>query len=253
MYKQKPWTLDKKSRINKSPYIKNREADLAISTARVQKLFKENKDKTYSNNEISSILGMSLGTVSEITNRLEAIQDIKIVRVRQLKSALSQVFQHYSGSYPPVFKERGKEDSIVSVHALFTSNINKVFTKNELLQNLDNSEGKVRRSIQILLLDGHIKLVGSTENGQALYQHKDGNKKGIEIYQDKDDNYITLSNYLKNNNLKEKRSYFKHNLRKKTFRLFYSNIGLLKEYLIEDLDKIKGNMNKKGFLTGIFS
>ena len=79
------------------------------------------------------------------------------------------------------------------------------------------------------------------------------NKTGIKIFQDKDDNYMALSNYLKSNNLKEERSYFEHNLKKKIFRLFYSNIGLLKEYLIEDLDKIKGNMNKKNILDKIFN
>lgn len=254
MYRQKPWTLeDKKQRVRKSPYIKNRQADLAISTAKVLRLFRENKEKTYSNNEIASILGISLGTVSGITNRLEAIKNIKIVKVRQLKSALSQVFQHSAGSSFAVTKERGKEDTIVSVFSLFVSNKNKVFTKDEIMHNLTNSEGQIRLALQILLLNGEIKLVGETDKRCAQYQHKDGNKKGFQIFDTEDENYITLPEYLELNNLKEHKNFFEQNAKTRKYRRFYTSKGILKQYLKEDLDKIKDSLNKKPFLNSLLT
>lgn len=235
MYKTEPWTLNEKDlEVKKSPYIKNREADLAISTARVRKFLENNKDKVFSNNEIADNLGISLGTVSNITNRLESISDIKIVKVRQLRSALSQVFQHTEGPLPAVTKERGRRDAILNVLDRFRQNPNEVFTKDSLVETVNNSEGKIRLSLQILLLNGTIKLVG-TEFGKAQYQYKTGNKKGMEIYVNRDENYTTVKNYTKERNLKP--SAFK-NLDESKSRLYYSSVGLIKEFPIEYLDKI---------------
>ena len=48
MYKTEPWTLNEKElETRKSPYIKNREADLAVSTARVRKFLEDNKNKVF--------------------------------------------------------------------------------------------------------------------------------------------------------------------------------------------------------------
>ena len=244
MYKTEPWTLDQKElEVKKTPYIRNREADLAVSTARVRRFLEDNKNKVFSNNEIAENLGISLGTVSNITNRLESIADIKIVKVRQLRSALSQVFQHVDGPLPAVTKERGRRDAIVNVLDRFRQNPNAVFTKDDLVKVVDNTENKIRLSLQILPLNGTIKLVGS-EFGKAQYQYKTGDRKGIEIYVNKDENYCTISEYKKNNQIKK--DSFK-NIDPSKSRLYYSSSGLLRVYPKEYLDSLniknKENIN----------
>ena len=244
MYKTEPWTLNEKDlEVKKTPYIRNREADLAISTARVRRFLEDNKDKVFSNNEIAENLGISLGTVSSITNRLESIADIKIVKVRQLRSALSQVFQHTEGPLPAVTKERGRRDAILNVLDRFRHNPDAVFTKDDLIKVVNNTEGKIRLSLQILLLNGTIKLVGS-ESGKAQYQYKTGNRKGIEIYVNRDENYSTVKNYIKEKGVKS--SIFK-NLDNSKSRLYYSSVGLVKEFPISYLDKVvEKDQHKQG-------
>ena len=258
MYKTEPWTLsEKETKKVSSPYIKNREADLAVSTARVRKFLEDNKNKSFSNNEIAESLGISLGTVSNITNRLESIADIKIVKVRQLKSALSQVFQHIDGPLPSVTKERGKRDAIVNVLDRFRQNPNEVFTKDDLVKVVNNTESKIRLSLQILLLNGTIKLVGS-EFGKAQYQYKTGNKKGVTIWTNPDESYCTISKYLKDNNIKIDSSAVSKELDSSKVRLFYSSNGLSQEYHKDDISKVVlklGNKKecRKGFLSSLFS
>ena len=252
MYKTQPWTLNEKElEVRKSPYIKNREADLAVSTARVRKFMEDNKTKIFTNNEIAESLCISLGTVSNITNRLESIGDIKIVRIRQKTSALSQVFQHVDGPLPAYTKERGKRDAIINVLDRFRQNPDAVFTKDDLVKTVNNTESKIRLSLQILLLNGTIKLVGS-EFGQAQYQYKTGNKKGMEIYVNREEGYVTLNEYMK-----------KHNVKKDVFkgieiskrRLYYSSNGLLKIYPEQYLDKFIEDKNKdnRNILEKIFN
>lgn len=258
MYKTEPWTLNETElETRKAPYIKNREADLAVSTARVRRFLEDNKNKVFSNNEIAENLGISLGTVSNITNRLESIADIKIVKVRQLRSALSQVFQHIDGPLPAVTKERGKRDAIVNVLDRFRQNPNAVFTKDDLVKVLDNSEGKIRLSLQILLINGTIKLVGS-EFGKAQYQYKTGDKRGMEIYTSSNENYCTVSKYLKENNIKIDSKSIVKELSSSKGRLFYSSNGLSLEYHKDDISRAVlklGNKKegRKGFLSSLFS
>lgn len=257
-YVDTPWTLNEKElEVKKTPYIKNREADLAVSTARVRRFLEDNKNKVFSNNEIADSLGISLGTVSNITNRLESIADIKIVKVRQLRSALSQVFQHIDGPLPAVTKERGKRDAIVNVLDRFRQNPNAIFTKEDLVNTLENSEGKIRLSLQILLLNGTIKLVGS-EFGKAQYQYKTGDKKGLEIYATPDENYCTIGKYLKENNIKLEVKDVTNELKVNKSRLFYSSNGLSCTYHKDDISKAVlrlGNKkeHRKGFLSSLFS
>lgn len=240
MHEQMPWTLQEKElRVRKSPYIRNKEANLEISTQAVKRLFKENSEKTFTNNEIAETLGISLGTVSDITNRLEAIQDIKIVKVRQLRSALSQVFQHSSGSMRAVIKERGKADAVICVYETFQASPNRIFTKNDLLSILDNTEGKIRRSLQILLLDELIKLVGCDDRGCAQYQYCKGNAKGIKIYKERTSGYMTISEFTQKYHVGTK-SLKDRDVSKS--KLFYSSKGLLREYpedYLKKLTKIK--------------
>ena len=251
MYKTEPWTLSETElEVKKSPYIKNRQADLAVSTARVRRFLEENKEKVFSNNEIAKNLGISLGTVSNITNRLESIADIKIVKVRQLRSALSQVFQHVDGHLPAVTKERGRRDAIVNVLDRFRQNPNEVFTKDDLVKVVGNTESKVRLALQILLLNGTIKLVGS-ESSKAQYQYKTGDRKGIEIYINKGEDYYTLTEYKKENNIKK--DVFK-NIDSSKGRLYYSSNGLLRIYPKEYLDKIANQtQNTRNILEKLFN
>lgn len=251
MYKTEPWTLNETElKVKKNPYIKNRQADLAVSTARVRRFLEDNREKVFSNNEIAESLGISLGTVSNITNRLESIADIKIVKVRQLRSALSQVFQHVDGPLPAVTKERGRRDAIVNVLDRFRQNPNEVFTKDDLVKVVGNTESKVRLALQILLLNGTIKLVGS-EFGKAQYQYKTGDKKGIEIYINKGEDYYTLTEYKKENNIKK--DVFK-NIDSSKGRLYYSSNGLLRIYPKEYLDKIANQtQNTRNILEKLFN
>ena len=258
MYKTEPWTLNEKElETRKSPYIKNREADLAVSTARVRKFMEDNKTKIFTNNEIAENLGISLGTVSNITNRLESIGDIKIVRIRQKTSALSQVFQHIDGPLPAYTKERGKRDAIINVLDRFRQNPDEIFTKDDLVKMVNNTESKIRLSLQILLLNGTVKLVGS-EFGKAQYQYKTGNKKGATIWANPDENYCTISRYLKDNNIKIDSSTVSKELDPSKARLFYSSNGLSQEYHKDDISRVIlkiGNKKegRKGFLSSLFS
>lgn len=252
MYKTEPWTLNEKElETRKSPYIKNREADLAVSTARVRKFMEDNKTKIFTNNDIAESLGISLGTVSNITNRLESIGDIKIVRIRQKTSALSQVFQHVDGPLPAYTKERGKRDAILNVLDRFRQNPDEIFTKDDLVKVVNNTESKIRLSLQILLLNGTIKLVGS-EFGKAQYQYKTGNKKGLEIYVNREEGYSTIGEYKKTYNITK--DVFK-DVDISKGKLYYSTNGLLRIYPNQYLNKIVEDQNKdnRSILEKIFN
>ena len=252
MYKEKPWTLkEKRAQNRKSPYIKERQADLAISTSRVMDLLRRNKEKSYTHNEMSHILGLSEGTISSITNRLVALGEIKAVYMT--KPYLAQVFQHITGSKAAVPFMYTKEDTAVSVFNLFASNKNEVYTKKDLLKQLNSSEGMIKKSLQILLCNGNIKLVGNDEEGQAQYQHKDGKSKGYKVFTEADENYSSLSKFLKKNNLEQRKKDFIEHLKNRDFRFYYTTRGVIKEYLIEDLNKITKNLDKKNILSKLFN
>lgn len=251
MYKEKPWTLDKKkTRTRKSPYIKERQADLAISTSRVMELLEKNKEKLYTHHDMANILGLCEGTISSITNRLVALGDIKAVYIT--KPYLAQVFQHISGSKSAVPFMYAKEDTAVSILNLFASNKNEIYTKKDILEKLGRSEGMTVKSLQILLCNGNIKIVGNDENGQAQYQHKDGKNKGYRVHTEADENYSPLNKFLKENNLEQRKKDFVEHLKSRDFRFFYTAKGVIKEYLIEDLNKITKNLDKKNILSKLF-
>ena len=71
MYKEKPWTLEKKKieRTRKSNYIKEKESDLAISISRVREFFEQHKEQTFTASQIVEALNLSEGTISSIMNR----------------------------------------------------------------------------------------------------------------------------------------------------------------------------------------
>ena len=106
-------------------------------------------------------------------------------------------------------------------------------------------------SLQILLLNGTIKLVGS-EFGKAQYQYKTGDKKGLEIYINKEEGYFTLSEYIKENNLK-KDSF--ENIDNSKGRLYYSSTGLLRIYPQSYLNTVAKSRSKdnRSILEKIFN
>lgn len=256
MYKEKPWTLNEKStkkqkdctRTRKSNYIKERQADLAISTARVQKLFELHKEKTFTTGQVAEALGLSEGTVSSIMNRLITLGDVNVVTMQRPHWA--PVFQHADCATSKVSFTYKKKDPIINIIEIFKKDENAVHTKDNLMRELACSEGMLRRSLQILLLRGDIKLVGS-ENGKAQYQYKTGNIKGLEVSHVKNDSYIKLSNYIEKKKLKNRYDSIKSAFKNVKTRLFYSSTGLTVEYLKEDLDKVVEKMDKKKFL-GLF-
>ena len=271
MYNSEPWPLnekvqtEKKSKKNSKKEVaakakeKFYSADIAVSTARVLKLFEDNKDKKFSNQDIAGVLGMSVGTVSSITNRLEALTDIKIVGNRQTVSAISQVFQHKAGTKFGFQKEKidknSKEvikDTAQVVKELFESNKNAVYTKEEVIHNLEGySKGQIEDSLKILVLNKTVKLLEDYEGDKAQYQHINGNKKGVEVCVEPDERYTTVSAYLKNLNFVADSKKLKENL-PKHFRVFHSTQGYVPQYLKSDLDKCLKKVEKKGFFGKVF-
>ena len=266
MLRENPWTLTKKSEENvkKEKPKKERSVkkvlekakakfteDVAVSTYRVRKLFEDNKEKVYSNQDIASALGISLGTVSCITNRLEALHEIKIVKVRQLVSALSQVFQHREGSMNYVEKEKSKKDTALLVKELFEKDKNYVFTRKNVSEAIpDRSKGQIDESIRILLLTNTIKLVGNSISGKAQFQHIKGDMKGIEVLAEPNENYCSLKEFLEVNNAEHNEEYFKKALSKKQHKRLYSTKGLITVWSKRDLEEIL--KNSKSLIRRIF-
>lgn len=253
MYKEKPWTVEKnvtkKNRTRKSNYIKERQSDLAISTARVIKLFELHKEKTFSTSQVAEALGISEGTASSILNRLVTLGD-KIVVSNMQRPHWAPIYQHIETASQAYTFTYTKEDSILKILKVFQKNKDAIYTKDELLKELGCSESMLLKSLQILLLKGDISYVGNN-NGKAKYQHKDGNTQGIEVSYEQDDRYIRFGTYLEEKKLKSKYDDIKKVLENVKTRLFYSSKGLAVEYLKEDLDKAVEKLDKKKFL-GLF-
>ena len=253
MYKSTPWTLEEKksNTTRKSIYVKNREADLAISVSRVQKFLELHKEKTFTIAQISEALNLSEGTISSIMNRLITIGDINVVKMQ--RPHWSPVFQHVACATTKVPFSYKKEDPILSILNMFENNKNEVYTKEDLLKSLSCSESMIRRSLQILLSNKSIKLIGSNEKGEAQYQNFKGDLKEIPIRFNKDENYSSISNYIKKNGLKLSVNDILKNLDIKKRELFYTATGLMYEYPIEELDKTIKKINKKGIIGKLFS
>ena len=252
MYREQPWSLKDRTKISmkkvtsapKSSGIDFTE-DIAVSTVKVLDLFEKDKEKYYSNQDISVELGISTGTISMITNRLEALRKIKIVKVRQTVSALSQVFQHCEGSMVSVEKEKRKKDTILLVKELFETNKNLVLTKKSVMEKIPGqSKRQVEESIRILLLDGTIKILDDFEDRVLKYQHSSGKGKGLKVFTEHDPRYTTISCFIKNNNFKGDVNEFKKILPNRC-RAFYSSKGIIIEYLISDLHKCEEKIMKK--------
>ena len=266
MFNEQPWPLKTKretKKVKKSITETAKEKfyseDIAVSTARVLKLFEDNKEKKFSNQDIASELGMSLGTVSSITNRLEALADIKIVGNRQSVSAISQVFQHKAGTKFGFQKEkidknskRIVKDTAQVVKELFENDKNAIYTKEDVIKILkDYSKEQIVKSLNILVLSKTIKLLKDYEGNKAQYQHVQGNKEGVEVFYEPDENYTSVGAYLKNLNYKADVEKLKNNL-PKHFRMFHSTRGYIPQYLKSDLDKCLKKSEKKGFFGKVF-
>ena len=80
-YVDTPWTLNEnESRIKKNSYTKNKESDKAVSTARILRVFEESPKGKFTNRDIANLLFVSESTVSNVTNKLIALGDIKIAK-----------------------------------------------------------------------------------------------------------------------------------------------------------------------------
>lgn len=256
MYKEQPWPLEEgkrkktsKKEVKTEAKKKLYSADVAISTARVLKLFEDNKERIYTNREIAQELQLSESTVTSINTRLEGVKKIKIVEVLQRVSAYTPLYQHINGSCNRVNKRRGKDgnqkDVAQVVYELFESDKNAVYTKQEVIEKLSNySKGQIEESIKILLLDGDIKLIGTNENNKAIYQNTKGNKKGMKVETKHKEGYFTISDFLKLAAFTGDRDKFEKNL-SKNYRLVYSALGIIKEYSREDLEKALTKCYKK--------
>ena len=256
--KEIPWTLEEGKTSNKKKvskgvtYTKNRffSDDVAVAAAQVMDLFEKDKTKTYTNKDIANKLGLSEGTVTGVTTRLEAIKKIKIVEILQRVSAYTVYYQHIEGPAQRVNKRRGvdgnKKDTAQLMLELFEENKNRVFTKKELVEILTakgQSEGQIDTSLRILLLGSNIKVIG-VDKGNAKYQHEHGKNVGMNVSYKHDPEYCSISTFMNEEKLSEnKRSLF---LGLKKYRIFYSKLGMVKEYLRKDLVKqLKGYGNDK--------
>ena len=264
MYSNEPWTLDEK-KVKKSKSVKKSKGnskffkeDIAVAAAQIMDLFEKNKTKTYTNKDIANELGLSESTVTGVTTRLEALRKIKIVEILQRVSAYTVYYQHIAGPSQRVNKRRGingdKKDTAQLMLELFEENKNRVFTKKELVEILTakgESEGQIDTSLRILLLGWDIKVVGE-EDQKGLYQHISGNKKGLKIYKNSDEKYCSVPTFIKESNFKGDEENLRRNL-PRTYRLFYSSRGTIKEYLREDLEKSVKKSQKKSFIERMFN
>ena len=119
----------------------------------------------------------------------------------------------------------------------------------ELNKAKGESERQIDTSLRILLLGCDIKVVGGDK--KAEYQHISGNKKGHTVYKGTDENYTTLSTFLKehafNGNVEELQKKLS-----KSYRLFYSSVGIIKEYKKEDLEKEIKKLQSGNFIMRLF-
>ena len=268
MYKDQPWPLEEKAQETKKSEKSSKKgikteakkrlysADVAVSTARVLKLFEDHKERIYTNREIAQELGLSESTVTGINTRLEGVKKIKIVEVLQRLSAYTPIYQHINGSCNKVNKRRGKDgnqkDVAQVVYDLFENDKNAVYTKPEIIEKLSNySKGQVEESIKVLVLSKAIKILEDYEGNVMQYQHALGNKKGVDLQYEPDEKYTTVGAYLDSLNYVGDREKLRRNL-PKHYRVFYSARGVRPEYLKSDLNKAIEKSEKKGFFRKVF-
>lgn len=281
MFKKEPWPLNKKAtkgkkatkkvvtkKVSKVTKIKKAKEtkdlvkkvtnslnqkfykdNIEVSTQKVFKLFSQHKENFYSNKDIMKELNLSEGTVSGITNRLQALGYIKISKVTE---HMGQIFQHVDGSGVNTEKVRGDADTSVLVKELFENNKNRVFTKADITKELPNrSKGQIVQSIRILLLCKEIKLLDDFENGVLKFQSKFGNKAGLDVKAELDEGYTTFNSFLRESKYTGNKESFKKHL-PKTCVVFYSAGGVTPMYSIKELEKCAKKAQKKGFFDRLW-
>lgn len=250
MYKDEPWTLNKKKSTKKSrvlSYLKKEKNDSEIAVMQVRKFVELHKDKVFTITQLADALDLSEGTVSSTMNRLATLGEINVVYMQ--RPHWSPVFQHASAASSKVpFVYKGG-DPIIKVKELLEKNVNEVYSKAMILKEINISESMLNRCLQIYLTNGTLKLVG-TVDGYAQYQHRDGDKNGYEIYADLDNNYMALSEYLHLHNLEDYKETFIKELKGKD-RFYYTRKGLRRRYPIENMEKIAKKVSKKSILSGL--
>lgn len=266
-YNKIPWTTiqepkaikEKREEMQLKEIQSKVEESLPITVARIVKFLNNNKDRTFTNRQIASEIGISGSFVSGIMDKLEEIGCVKVVKVRKHSSAgISQVYQSAEGTSKESVKEREAKGSAAHVLEAFKNNKNKCYTKKEIANVIEEPQCKVGAIISILLVTEKIKVVG-IEDGTLIYQYITGKNPALKIYTEPNKSYITLGGYLKMNsirsNLKEiKSKVIKEN---KYSRFFYSDKGIVKEYEISYLQKVIGlkklTKGKKGILEKVIS
>lgn len=259
MFKTKPWTLDEK-KVNTSivskPLSLLEKKDKAVSTARVIALFQENPDKEFTNKKLAKELELSEGTVSCITNRLEATSAIKITGVNQRFTAYSLRYQHKDGPLQSAPRYRGidgkKKDSVQLVHELFEANKDTIYTKKQLIEIFKGqaSAGHIGESVRMLLIMQVIKVIDDFEGRVPKFQHIDGNANGLPVYYNEDENYTSLNKFFRNRFFSEKEKKLFREFFKGTCRLYYSSKSLIPTFKKADLENYARQLEKKGLIKG---
>mgnify|MGYP003296388023 CR=1 FL=1 len=233
-YQNQPWTLDEKElRVKKSNYVKNRESDKAISTARVLQIFEENKNKKFTNRDIAKQLSISESTISGITGKLRDLGSLK--QVGEVKPNRTIVYQHIDG--PDSFEVMyDKVPTSQEIRNLFRNNSHKVYTSKLVAKETGYSSSIVSSILRVLLFNGTIKMVG-TENGTVQYQYRTGNREGITVYTTRNKDYCSLDEFIEENSIEELGDLME----------VINALMELKGYKIEDVYKVmKEKADKKG-------
>ena len=267
MYKSMPWTLSEKPVKNskaksnatnlffkeikkeeeiaetKSSLKIKKDENLPISVSRIVKFLNKNKDKSFTNSQIAKETGISVGLISGITDKLEGIGIIQPGLRKAVGKNTVQTYQSALANSGKIPKERvGGKEVIEIVQEIFNKNRNKVHTKNEIANELEETKDKVGQAISILLITENIKVIG-IKDGVLSYQHIRGNKRAVEISTEVDENYMTLKNFLEEYKIKGDKTEIekiKEQVKKSRghSRLFYSTKGIIKEYEVDYLKRV---------------
>ena len=250
MATEKFWTLNqealgKTKESSKKKVKKTEKENIPVSVSRVVKFLNENKGRSFTNWEIAQETGLSSSSVSGITDRLENIG--AICQGRNRKALDKTTIQTYQSALTGTgySKERvGGQEVIVQVREAFDKNKNKVYTRKEIQDLIKSTSEKVGKAIQILLVVRMIKLVGFDKKKKVLqYQSIKGNKRAVDVSEELDENYSTLTAFLTKNKItgsREKLAKIKEQVEKGSghARLFYLNTGITKMYEIEYLKRV---------------
>lgn len=239
-YKQEPWTLKektvkadiKKKREGQPNFFKENDV---ISEVKIIDFFRKNPTEEYTNHEIATALGLSVGTVSAITNRMQQSEKIKITKIHG--PARVQYFQHITGPGPSTVKTMENGDTSIVLMKFFEEHKEQLFTKEEIFKELkDRSKSQIEHSLRIRVLSGQIKICNEAlaENNTLRYCYPSENINCLPVIETLTEEYSRLNPFLKEHNVKCTPEILK-NLPKGA--LYFSKYGLQIVYPREELKK----------------